>query len=104
MAENGSIQRKPGALRNGAPFVEMPEAFRQLQDQMLRKPGGDREMVEILSLVLHHVMPEACFQHDEQAVLCAVEMALEAGVPTKTHVLNPATTGWWMAHRPTSPM
>ena len=57
----------------------MPEAFRQLQGQMLRKPGGDREMVEILSLVL---------QHDEQAVLCAVEMALEAGVPTKTHVLN----------------
>lgn len=45
-------------------------------------------MVDILSLVLHHVMPEACFQHDEQAVLCAVELALEAGVPTKTHVLN----------------
>ena len=27
-------------------------------------------------------------QHDEQAVLCAVELALEAGVATKTHVLN----------------
>jgi transposase len=73
------VQRKPGALRNGAPFVEMPDAFRKLQDRMLRKPGGDREMVDILSLVLHH---------DEQSVLCAVEMALEAGVPTKTHVLN----------------
>ena len=73
------VQRKPGALRNGAPFVKMPDAFRKLQDQMLCKPGGDREMVDILSLVL---------QHDEQAVLCAVEMALEAGVPTKTHVLN----------------
>jgi transposase len=32
------VQRKPGALRNGAPFVEMPDAFRQLQAQMLRKP------------------------------------------------------------------
>ena len=73
------VQRKPGALRNGAPFVEMPDSFRKLQDQMLRKPGGDREMVDILSLVLHH---------DEQSVLCAVEMALEAGVPTKTHILN----------------
>ena len=73
------VQRKPGALRNGAPFVEMPEAFRKLQSLMLRKPGGDREMVDILSLVLHH---------DEQDVLCAVEMALEAGVPTKTHILN----------------
>ncbi len=73
------IQRKPGALRNGAPFAEMPEAFRQLQTQLLRRAGGDREVAEILALVL---------QHDEKAVLCAVEMALEAGVPTKTHVLN----------------
>ena len=45
----------------------------------LKKPGGDREMVDILALVL---------QHDEDAVLLAVEMALETGVPTKTHVLN----------------
>ena len=73
------VQRKPGALRNGAPFTEMPAAFRQLQGQLLRHPGGDREMVEILSLVLHH---------DEQAVLRAVELALEAGVATKTHILN----------------
>jgi len=36
-------------------------------------------MAEILALVL---------QHDGQAVLCAVELALEAGVATKTHVLN----------------
>ena len=73
------LQRKPGALRNGAPFVELPPAFRQLQDLMLRKPGGDREMVDILALVLHH---------DEKAVLTAVEMALAEGVATKTHVLN----------------
>ena len=73
------VQRKPGALRNGAPFVEMPEPFRKLRAKILRQPGGNREMVDILSLVLHH---------DEQAVLCAVELALEAGVPTKTHVLN----------------
>ncbi len=73
------IQRKPGALRNGAPFLDLPEAFRRLQGLLLKRPGGDREMVEILALVLHH---------DEQAVLCAVEVALEAGVPTKTHILN----------------
>lgn len=36
-------------------------------------------MVDILALVL---------QHDEQAVLIAVELALAEGVPTKTHVLN----------------
>jgi hypothetical protein len=74
--------------RNGAPFTELPEAFRRLQQHLLKRPGGDREMVEILALVLHHVMPEACLRHGWEAVLCAVELALEAGVPTKTHVLN----------------
>ena len=73
------IQRKPGALRNGAPFADLPEAFRRLQGHLLKRPGGDREMVEILALVL---------QHDEEAVLCAVELALEAALPTKTHILN----------------
>ncbi len=57
----------------------MPDGFRRIQSHLLKRKGGDREMVEILSLVL---------QHDEQAVLCAVELALDAGVPTKTHVLN----------------
>jgi transposase len=73
------IQRKPGALRNGAPFADLPEAFKRLQQHLLKRPGGDRELVDILALVLHH---------DEQAVLCAVEMALSAGAPTKTHILN----------------
>lgn len=73
------LQRKPGALRNGAPFTELPLAFKKLQTELLKKPGGDREMVEVLALVLHH---------EEQAVLAAVELALEVGVPTKMYVLN----------------
>ena len=36
-------------------------------------------MVEILALVL---------QYDEQAVLTAVELALEAKAPSKPHILN----------------
>ena len=73
------VQRKPGALRNGAPFAELPEGFKRLQAILLKRPGGDREMVEILALVLHH---------DEQAVLTAVELALENGAASKPHVLN----------------
>ena len=73
------LQRKPGALRNGAPFTELPDAFKRLQAILLKRHGGDREMVEILALVL---------QHDESAVLTAVELALEAGAPSKQHVLN----------------
>lgn len=73
------LQRKPGALRNGAPFAEFPEGFKRLQALLLKRPGGDREMVEVLALVLHH---------DEQVVLTAVEMALDAGAPSKQHILN----------------
>ena len=73
------LQRKPGALRNGAPFIDMPEGFKCLQTILLKRVGGDREMVDVLALVLHH---------DEQAVLTAVELALESGGASKQHVLN----------------
>ena len=56
-----------------------PQPSARLQAVLLKRPGGDREVVEILSLVLHH---------DEEAVLCAVELALESGVVSKEHVLN----------------
>ena len=35
-------QRKPGALRNGAPFLELPDGFRTLRQQLLQRPGGKR--------------------------------------------------------------
>jgi len=73
------VQRKPGALRNGAPFAELPAAFKRLQSILLKRLGGDREMAEILALVLHH---------DEQAVLRAVELALDCDGVSKQHVLN----------------
>ena len=73
------VQRKPGALRNGAPFATLPKSFRTLQAVLLKQPGGDREMADILALVL---------QHDERLVEQAVREAIESGVLTKTHILN----------------
>lgn len=73
------LQRKPGAIRNGAPFAELPIAFKQLQSVLTQRVGGDREMVDVLALVLHH---------DEATVLRAVELALESGAASKLHVLN----------------
>ena len=73
------LQRKPGALRNGAPFLELPDSFRQLQKQLLKRVGGDREMVDILALVL---------QHDESLLEQAVETSLKTGKASKQHVLN----------------
>lgn len=71
--------REPGALRNGAPFTELPEAFRQLQAKLLQRPGGDREMVDVLALVL---------LHDESLVEQAVAEALRIERPSKQHVIN----------------
>jgi len=73
------VQRKPGALRNGAPFHELPGSFRQLQARLLRRLGGDREMVDVLALVL---------LHDEQLVERAITEALKVEQPSKQHVLN----------------
>ena len=38
------LERKPGALRNGAPLQTMPEPLQHLQAHLLRHPGGDRVM------------------------------------------------------------
>ncbi|WP_413458483.1 IS21 family transposase [Herbaspirillum huttiense] len=73
------LQRKPGALRNGAPFSDLPAAFKEMQAILLKRPGGDREMVEVLALVMFH---------DENIVLSAVETALKSGAPSKQVVLN----------------
>jgi len=54
-------QRKPGALRNGAPFLELPDSFRQLRARLIKRPGGDREMVEILALCqCRSNFPQSC--------------------------------------------
>jgi transposase len=73
------VQRKPGALRNGAPFTELPTSFKQLRSVLMKREGGDREMADILALVLHH---------DEQLVEQAVREAIESDVISKTHILN----------------
>ncbi len=77
------LQRKPGALRNGAPFADMPAPLQQLRRALLRSPGGDRVMAQVLAIV-----PTAGLD----AVLVAVELALESGPPSGRvsveHVVN----------------
>ena len=77
------VQRKPGALRNGAPFLDLPEPLQRLRRALLREIGGDRLMAKVLALV-----PAAGLD----AVLVAVELALEAAPPSGRvsveHVVN----------------
>jgi hypothetical protein len=67
------LQRKPGALRNGAPFADLPAPLQQLRRALLREAGGDRAMAQVLAIV-----PAAGLQ----AVLVAVELALENAPPS----------------------
>lgn len=73
------ITQKPGALRNGAPFMTMPEPLQILQKQLLKHSGGDRVMAEVLSAIPLHGL---------DTVLVAVECALEAGHISGEHILN----------------
>jgi hypothetical protein len=73
------IERKPGALRNGAPFKTMPAPLQDLQRQLLKHPGGDRVMAQVLTAIPLHGL---------EAVLVAIELALQAGRASADHVLN----------------
>jgi len=44
------LSRKPGALRNGAPFQDwaLPSGMKRVQSHLARIPGGDRQFVDIL--------------------------------------------------------
>jgi transposase len=73
------IERKPGALRNGAPFADLPDPLQRLRALLLRRPGGDRVMAKVLGAV-----PKSGLE----AVLVAVELVLESGNPSAEHVEN----------------
>ena len=47
------LERKPGALRNGAPFKqwELPDAMSEVRTALEGRSGGDRQFVSILSVV-----------------------------------------------------
>ena len=70
------VQRKPGALRNGAPFADMLQRLRQ---GLMRHDGGDKIMAQVLNCVSSHGL---------EAVLVAVELVIESGVLSTEHVLN----------------
>ena len=75
------LEKKPGALRNGLPFLEwdLPKAIRSVRDHILRQPRGDRAFVELLLMAREvglEVLERAC------------ELALECGIVNAAVVLN----------------
>ena len=75
------LERKPGALRNGAPFDnwKLPTAILKVKDTLMKRKGGDRECAEVLS---------AMSEHGVEAVKVACELAIEDKVITRDYILN----------------
>ena len=75
------LARKPGALRNGAPFKEwvLPSSIERVRRKLKGSDDGDRQMVKILTAVLTDGL---------QAVEAACAESLEAGVASADVILN----------------
>ena len=72
--------RKPGALRNGAPFKDwdLPGALAQVRAKLQRHADGDQQFVKVLGAVLDHGVA---------AVEAACAEALEAGIASGDVIL-----------------
>ena len=75
------LQRKPGALRNGAPFKgwKLPDALGRLRTRLAAREDGDRQFVRILAAVLEDGL---------EAVEAACAEALDCGACSADVVLN----------------
>jgi transposase len=75
------LSRKPGALRNGAPFKDwpLPGSMERVRRKLKATPDGDRQMVKILSAVLTDGL---------QAVEAACAEAIDAGIASADVILN----------------
>jgi hypothetical protein len=76
-----ALERKPGALRNGAPFKDwlLPGVMTRLRERLARHADGDRQFVDILSMV-------SLYGLDAVSVACA--SALQEQVVSSAHVVN----------------
>ena len=75
------LARKPGALRNGAPFKDwvLPASLEKVRRKLAGSNDGDRQMVDILTTVLSDGLP---------AVEAACGEALREGVHSAAVILN----------------
>ncbi len=75
------LARKPGALRNGAPFAnwDLPPLLAQLRRRLGRGDEADRRFVRVLAMALSDGL---------EAVEAAIGEALEADTPSDEVILN----------------
>ena len=75
------LQRKTGALRNGAPFRDwdLPDSLQRVRNHFEGLDDGDRQMVKVLNAVLTDSLT---------VVTSACETALSAGTISADIILN----------------
>lgn len=75
------LDRKPGALRHGVPFVEwvLPEAIQTVRDRLLKQPKGDRAFADLLLMAKEVGL---------EPLQMACELTLGTGVVTGSVVMN----------------
>jgi hypothetical protein len=75
------LVKKPGALRNGAPFKDwdLPPALAQVRQWLKHHPDSDRQFVKVLGRVLDHGL---------DAVEAACAEALAAGIANGDVILT----------------
>jgi transposase len=75
------LARKPGALRNGAPFKDwvLPAGLERVRRKLVGAADGDRQFVDVLTAVLSDGLP---------AVEAACQEALGQGVHSADVILN----------------
>jgi hypothetical protein len=74
------LVKKPGALRNGAPFKgwDLPPGLAGVREKLKKHPDGDRQFVKVLGAVLDHSLG---------AVEAACAEALAAGIASGDVIL-----------------
>jgi len=75
------LLKKPGALRNGAPFKDwdLPPGLAQVREKLKHHPDADRQFIKVLGAVLDHGL---------EAVKAACAEALAAGIANGDVILT----------------
>jgi len=75
------LERKPGALRHGAPFQDwdLPMSIQRVRDRLLKQPKGDEAFVDVLLMAKEAGL---------EAMETACTLTLESGVINASVVIN----------------
>jgi hypothetical protein len=78
------LEKKPGALRHGAPFLtwDLPVSVKVVRDRILKQDKGDRAFVDLL------LMARSLGDSGLETLELACDLTLQAGIMSAPVVLN----------------